>query len=127
LVRMSEVRLLDLEGLLGLGDALALARDPTLEQAHALLHLRQLDLLLGEIALRRLQRLARLSQPGFPAAQRFPLFDLVASAGVALRAHLRKLRFESLARIRDEAHFGLDARSEERRVGKEWRWGWTQV
>src|SRR5207247_8443899 len=30
LVRMSEVRLLDLEGLLGLGDALALARDPTL-------------------------------------------------------------------------------------------------
>src|SRR5216117_671969 len=111
LVRMSEVRLLDLEGLLGLGDALALARDPTLEQAHALLRLRQLDLLLGEIALRRLQRLARLRQPGFPAAVRFPLFDLVASAGVALRAHLRKLRFESLARIRDEAHFGLDARN----------------
>src|SRR5262249_26140559 len=108
LVRVSEVRLLDLERLLGLGDALALARDPALKQPHRLLRLRKLCLLLREPAPRLVQALARRREPSLPVAKRLALLDLVLAAGVALRAGLRELGLDSLAGFRDEADLGLD-------------------
>jgi len=93
---MLEVRLFHLERLLGLSDALALARDPSLEQAGRLLRLRQLDLLLGVLAPGLLQSFSRLPEARFPGQARVALLNLALPPGVALRAKLRKLRVETL-------------------------------
>src|SRR5713101_3609384 len=106
---MFEVRLFHLERLLGLGDALALARDPSLEQAGRLLRLRQLELLLGEFAPRLLQSVSRLPEARFPGQPRIALLDLALPPGVALRSKLRKLRVETLPGIGHEAYFGFKA------------------
>src|SRR5882724_2180620 len=109
LVGVREVRLLDLERLLGLGDALPLSGDSPHEQAHRLLRLGQPGLLLHELPLRVLQRAPRLGQPGFPSAQGFALIELAALAGVALGAHLRELRLQALPGFRDVPDLGLQA------------------
>src|SRR5712691_10523701 len=106
---MFEVRLFHLERLLGLGDALALARDPSLEQAGRVLRLRQLELLLGVFAPRLLQSVSRVLEARFPGQPRIALLDLALPPGVALRAKLRKLRVETLPGIGHEAYFGFKA------------------
>ncbi len=103
------MRLFHLERLLGLGDALALARDPSLEQAGRVLRLRQLELLLGVFAPRLLQSVSRLLEARFPGQPRIALLDLALPPGVALRAKLRKLRVETLPGIGHEAYFGFKA------------------
>src|SRR6266446_1886647 len=109
LARMLEVRLFHLERLLGLSDALALARDPSLEQAGRLLRLRQLDLLRGVFAPGLLQSFSRLPQARFASQARVALLNLALPPGVALRAKLRKLRVETLPGIGYEAYFGFKA------------------
>src|SRR5260221_9606987 len=106
---MFEVRLFHLERLLGLGDALALARDPSLEQAGRVLRLRQLELLLGMFSPRLLQSVSRLLEARFPGQPRIALLDLAPPPRVALRAKLRKLRVETLPGIGPEAYFGFKA------------------
>src|SRR5882757_10900790 len=85
-----EVCLFHLERLLGLSDALALARDPSLQQARRLLRLRQLLLLVGEFAPGLLQSVSRLLEMRLAGPQRLALFELALQSGVALRAKLRK-------------------------------------
>src|SRR3989442_3274704 len=109
LARMLEVRLFHLERLLGLSDALAFARDPSLEQAGRLLRLRQLDLLLGVFAPGLLQSVSRLPEARFPGQARVALLNLALPPGVALRAKLRKLRVETLPGIGYEAYFWFKA------------------
>src|SRR5437879_3701294 len=89
--------------------ALALARDPPLEQADRLLRLRQLDLLLGVFAPGLLQSVSRLPEARFPGQARVALLNLALPPGVALRAKLRKLRVETLPGIGYEAYFGFKA------------------
>ncbi len=107
LAGVREVCLFHLERLLGLCDALAFARDPSLQQARRLLRLRQLLLLVGELAPGSLQSVARLLETRLTGAQRLALLELTLQAGVALPAKLRKLRVETLPRISDEAYFGF--------------------
>src|SRR6266849_7257095 len=107
LARMFEVRLFHLERLFGLGDALALARDPSLEQAGRLLRLRQLDLLLGVLAPCPLQSVSRLLEARFPGQPRIALLNLALPPGIALRAKLRELCVETLPGLRHEAYFGF--------------------
>src|SRR5256886_8959334 len=109
LARVFEVRLFHPERLLGLRDALALAGNPSLKQAGRLLHLRQLELLLGEFAPGLLQSGSRLLEPRFPGPERLVLLDLALPPGVALCAKLCKLRVEALAGIGNEAYFGFKA------------------
>src|SRR6267378_5388813 len=104
---MFEVRLFHLERLLGLSDALALASDPSLDQAGRLLRLRQLDLLLGVFAPGLLQSVSRLAEARFPGQARLALLNLALPPGVALRAKLRKLRVETLSGLGYEAYFGF--------------------
>src|SRR6266853_5170564 len=106
---MFEVRLFHLECLLGLGDALALARDPSLEEAGRLLRLRQSDLLLGVFAPGLLQSVSRLLEARFAGQPRIALLNLALPPGFALRAKLRKLRIETLPGIGHEAYFGFKA------------------
>src|SRR5881628_6203 len=106
---MLEVRLFHLECLLGLGDALALTRDPSLEQTGRLLRLRQLDLLLGLFASGSLQSVSRILEARLPGEPRIALLDLALPPGVALRAKLRNLRVEALPRIGHEAYFRFKA------------------
>src|SRR5262249_33344826 len=110
LVRVCEVRLLDLEGLLRLRDALAFAGDAAHQQPHRLLDLRELRLLLGEPAPRLLPPVARFLAARFPAGQGLALVELALLARVALAADLRELGFEPLPRVGDEADLGLEAR-----------------
>src|SRR5712691_9937868 len=107
---MFEVRLFHLECLLGLGDALALTGDSSLEQAGRLLRLRQFELLLGVFAPGVLQSVSRVLETRLPGEARIALLDLALPPGVALRAKLRKLRFETLPGIGHEAYFGFKAR-----------------
>src|SRR6266581_1792804 len=109
LARMLEVRLCHLERLLGVGDALALAGDPSLEQAGRLLGLRHFELLLGVLAPGLLQSVSRLLEARLPGQPRIALLDLALSPGVALRAKLRKLCVETLPGIGHEAYFGFKA------------------
>src|SRR5258706_7059520 len=67
LAPMFEGRLFHLERLLGLGDALALARDPSLEQAGRVLRLRPLELLLGVFSSRLLPSVSRLPDARLPS------------------------------------------------------------
>jgi len=92
---------------LGLCDALAFARDPSLQQARRLLRLRQLLLLVGEFAPGSLQSVSRLLETRLTGAQRLALLELALQSGVALPAKLRKLRVETLPRIGHEANFGF--------------------
>src|SRR5262249_33122638 len=101
LVGVGEVRLPDLEGLLRLGDALALARDAAHEEPYPLLRLRQPRLLVGELAPRRIQLVARLLKARFPAPQGLALVELALLARVSLAADLGKLRLEALAGVGD--------------------------
>src|SRR5882672_4010863 len=110
LVGVGEVRLLDLEGLLRLRDALALARDPSHQQPQRLLGLRQLRLLFGQPALRLVQVVARRRQLLLPGAQGLALVELALLAGVALRADLGELRLKPLPGVGDEADLGFEAR-----------------
>ena len=109
LAGMLEVRLLHLERLLGLCDALALAGDPSLEQAGRLLRFRQLELLVCELAPGLLQGVSRLLEARLPGPERLVLLDLTPPPGVALRAKLRKLRLEALPGIGNEAYFRFKA------------------
>src|SRR5439155_4856474 len=106
---MFEVRLFHLESLLGLGDALALTRDASLEQSRRLLRLRQFDLLVCVLAPGLLQSVARLLKARLPGEPRIALLDLALPPGVALRAKLRKLCDEPLPGIGHEAYFGFKA------------------
>src|SRR5438552_15775115 len=106
---MFEVRLFHLESLLGLGDALALTRDASLEQSRRLLRLRQFDLLVCVLAPGLLQSVARLLKARLPGEPRIALLDLALPPGVSLRAKLRKLRVEALPGIGHEAYFGFKA------------------
>ncbi len=104
------MRLFHLERLLCLGNALALARDPSLQQLEGLLHLRHLGLFLGQPGPRSLQVLARLLEFRLPGFCRFPQLGVVLPPGVALRPQLGKLRFEALARVGHEANFRFQPR-----------------
>src|SRR6266702_2946759 len=104
------MRLFHLERLLCLGNALALARDPSLQQLEGLLHLRRLGLFLGQRGPRSLQVLARLLEIRLPGFCRFPPLGVVLPPGVALRPQLGKLRFEALARVGHEANFRFQPR-----------------
>src|SRR2546428_1756823 len=110
LSRVSEMRLLQLERLLCLRNALALARESSLQQPEALLHLRQLGLFLGKLAPRLLQAFARLLEFRLPGLCRFLQLGAVLLPGVLLRPQLGKLRFEALARISHEANFCFQPR-----------------
>jgi len=80
----------------GLCDALAFARDPSLQQARRLLRLRQLLLLVGEFAPGSFQSVSRLLETRLTGAQRPRCSSSLCSPVVALRAKLRKLRIETL-------------------------------
>src|SRR5258708_40183110 len=82
LTGVREVCLFHLERLLGLCDALAFARDPSLHQARSLLRLRQLLLLAGELAPGSLPSVARLLATRLAGTQRLALRELAAQGAL---------------------------------------------